>query len=265
MRQKQKLILFLIILRRWLAKSRDYDKITEIMKNSNKSLLLTGAFSALLAVPSWGNFIESGSSETVLIDFEQGFTDLQEVGTIEASGVFVTFGTLNASGGAYIAEVGSNPRTGFAPDDQPYGGAGGNFFVTDESGTGLKEKGDFTIQFSEAVQNVTLDAYDYRDDGGANRGDTVSFDAYDEFNQLIGSDVYTITGKEVDGNVITFGVEAAGIRRVELVQTGGDVGAAIDNLSFEVFGVDVAAAPEPSDMAMLMLGGMGLFFWRRRA
>lgn len=195
----------------------------------------------------------------VTLDFESGFVDRQEVGTVAVSGVDVTVGTLSPSGAAYIAEVGG-PTTSFAPGDRPAGGVGGSFFVSDEADN-LSDRFDFFVDFSQAVSDVTMDAYDFRADGGARSGQTVTLNAYDAMNQLIGSDVYTITGREPDGNVVAFGVEADGIRRVELVHSGSDVGTGIDNIGFAIA---VAAAPEPAEWALLGLGALTLFVAHRR-
>lgn len=201
----------------------------------------------------------SGAAERYLIDFESGFTDTQAIGVINAGGVDVTVGTLSPGGGAYVAEVGGDV-TGFAPGDRPAGGVGGNFFVSDEP-DGLSDRFDYTVSFSQEVSNVTLDGYDFRSDGGGRVGDTVTLNAYNAMNQLIGSDVYTITGAEPDGNVVSFGVGQAGIRRVELVSSGADVGTGIDNIGFEI---GVAAAPEPAEWAMLGLGSLLLLAAGRR-
>ena len=83
----------------------------------------------------------------------------------------------------------------------------------------------------------------------------MTLNAYDAMNRLIGSDSYTITGKEADANRITFGVEMAGITRVELVHSGRDGSTGIDNISF---GISVAAAPEPAEWAMIALGALVL-------
>ncbi len=194
-----------------------------------------------------------------LIDFEdQKYRDGEKIDVITVDGVDVTFGTLDRNDKIYIAEVGGKKTSGFAPNDTPSGGDPGNYFATDETGNSLNHSDDYSINFSQAVQNVTLDTYDYRADGGAKVGDTVTLSAYDELNRLIGSDVYTITGKEPEGNVITFGIKASGIYRLELVHSRSDVGTGIDNLSFEV---SVAAVPEPAEWAMIGLGAVVLVFW----
>ena len=196
----------------------------------------------------------------VTIDFESGFVDKQEIGTISVAGVDVTVGTLSAHGKAFISEVGGDV-TGFAPRDASHSEQMGQFFVSDEP-DGLSDRFDYVVDFSSAVSNVSLDAYDYRADGGARRGDTVTLNAYDAMNRLIGSDVYTITGQEVDGNAYTFGVQTDGIRRVELVHSRSDVGAAIDNISFDI---GVSAAPEPAEWAMIGLGLVVLgAAWRQK-
>lgn len=190
---------------------------------------------------------------SVVIDFEDGFVDGQKLDTISVSGVDVTIGTLSPSGIAYIAEVGGD-TTGFAPNDKAHSAQMGQFFVSDEPDR-LSDRFDYSVQFSTEVSNVSLDAYDYRADGGGRKGDTVTLNAYNAMNKIIGSDVYTITGSEVDGNAYTFGVKADGITRVELVHSGSDVGTGIDNLSFDI---GVSAAPEPAEWAMIGLGALVL-------
>ena len=81
-------------------------------------------------------------------------------------------------------------------------------------------------------------------------------------NRLIGSDNYMVTGSESDGNVVTFGVNVPGIRRIELVNSGLDGSTGIDNL---IFDVGVAAAPEPAEWAMIGMGVLVLgVAYRRR-
>jgi hypothetical protein len=223
------------------------------MKNLKlKNHQLARVFSALVFVS--GLSLAQGA----LIDFEdQKYKDGEKVDVITVDGVDVTFGTLERNDKAYIAAVGGYV-TGFAPNDTPANNVGGKYFVSDENNK-LNQSDDYSISFSQAVQNVSLDAYDYRADGGANVGDTVTLNAYDEMNRLVGSDVYTITGNEPDGNVVTFGIKASGIYRLELVHSGTDVGTGIDNLAFEH--VSVAAAPEPAEWAMIGIGTVVLGFW----
>lgn len=199
------------------------------------------------------------NSQGGLIDFEdEKYKDGEEVDVFKVDGVDVTFGTLERNDKSYIAKVSGKKTNGFEPDDTPVSGDAGKYFLTDETGDSLTQSDDYSILFSQAVQNVTLDAYDYRADDGAKVGDTVTLSAYDELNKLIGTDVYTITGKEPDGNVVTFGIKASGIQRLELVHSGVDVGTGIDNLRFEV---SVAAAPEPAEWAMIGIGAVVLGFW----
>ena len=195
-------------------------------------------------------FVEDPQGE-VVIDFEEGFQDGQLLESISVSGVEVTIGTLSPSGRAYIAEVGGD-TTGFAPRDDAFSHQAGQFFVSDEADR-LSDRFDYFVDFSSDVSNLSLDAYDYRADGGGRVGDTVTLNAYNAMNTLIGSDVYTITGREIDGVAYTFGVQADGIRRVELVHSGSDVGTGIDNLSFDV---GVSSAPEPAEWAMIGMGAL---------
>ena len=222
------------------------------MKNlKTKNHQLARVFSALVFVS--GLSLAQGA----LIDFEdKNYKDGEKVDVITVDGVDVTFGTLERNDKAYIAAVGGSV-TGFAPNDTPANNVGGNYFVSDENNK-LNQSDNYSITFSQAVQNVTLDGYDFRADGGAEVGDTVTLSAYDEMNRLVGSDVYTITGKEPDANVVTFGIKASGIYRLELVHSGTDVGTGIDNLAFDV---SVAAAPEPAEWAMIGIGAVVLGFW----
>ena len=194
----------------------------------------------------------NGAVQEATIDFESGFSDRQEVPTIDVNGVQVRIGT--SSGPAYIAQVGGK-TTAFNIKDTPADGLGGDFFVSDQNTTGMDDYSDFVISFSEEVQTVALDAYDIGKGQGGKKGDTVTLNAYDAMNRLIGSDAYTITVKEENANRVTFGVEMAGITRVELVHSGRDGSTGIDNITF---GISVAAAPEPAEWAMIVLGALVL-------
>lgn len=99
----------------------------------------------------------------VTLDFETGFVDQQQIGTVSVAGVDVTVGTLSAHGKAFISEVGGDV-TGFAPRDESHSEQMGQFFVSDEPDR-LSDRFDYVVEFSSSVSNVSLDAYDYRADG----------------------------------------------------------------------------------------------------
>lgn len=215
------------------------------MKNA---LIVTALVGLNFAITNNSMASITGGIEEVVLDFESGFTDRQEVPTIDVNGVQVQISTVD--GPAYIAEVGGQ-TTGFNQKDTPADGLGGSFFVSDQNTTGMDDYSDFVVTFSEEVQSFALDAYDIGKGQGAKKGDTVTLNAYDSMNRLIGSDSYTIVGNEENANRITFGVTAPGITRVELVHSGRDGSAGIDNLTV---GIGVAAAPEPAEWAMIALG-----------
>lgn len=255
------LALPLLILSRFVKQKTNV--IGKSMKNTNWKTLV-GIVGTLVAAETVNaEFVSAdGASRRATLDFETGFVDKQAIGTTVVEGVGVSVGTLSPGGVAYISEVGGDV-TGFAPNDDAASERMGRFFVSDEPDR-LTDRFDYVVSFSEAVSDVALDAYDFRADGGGRAGDTVTLNAYDAMNQLVGSDTYTIVGNEPDGNAITFGVNVAGIRRVELVHSGSDVGTGIDNISFDV---GVAAAPEPAEWAMIGMGVLvlGVAYRRRQA
>jgi len=114
---------------------------------------------------------------SITIDFESGFVDLQPVGTVVVSGPTntVTFAVGSCggeTGPGFIAKTGA-PTTAYNPFDVIPTGRSGDFFLTDEiAGPGLKF--DYCISFATPVNNLSLDLYDYRNDGGASVGDVAT-------------------------------------------------------------------------------------------
>lgn len=198
----------------------------------------------------------------ITMDFDNGYQAGRAPRPSTLAGVKVDFGASSSSG-TLVVEKASKKMPDFLGKGESPSDALGKFFLTDSDG-GVKDAFDYAINFSEEVANVKLDGFDFRADDGGAIGDVVTLNAYDSMNRLIGSDNYTISGKELDGNIVTFGVNATGIRRVELINSGIDGSTGIDNL---IFDVGVAAAPEPAEWAMIGMGVLvlGVAYRRRQA
>jgi hypothetical protein len=189
-----------------------------------------------------------------LIDFE-AFSDEDPLGSVVTATNTVTFGvgTTSPSGDAYIAKVGT-PVTGFVPNDTPAAAVAGDFFLTDEKGTGLSETLNYFIQFETPVLGLSLDLYDFRADGGNSVGSTATLTGFSGlYISPVGSDVFTVTSGLVDGNVAKLELSdpAAPILSAALVFSQGDVGTGIDNVAF-------TTVPEPATMLLLGSGLIGL-------
>jgi len=202
----------------------------------------------------------SAQAGTTVIDFE-GLGDVTPVTSIAVPNNVVTFSIIHASGlstPGYTAMVGG-PTTAFVPNDAPVGMRTGTF-LTDET-NGPRLKGEYRMQFANAVNSVGLDLYDYRVDGGPKAGDQAILTVYSDANwtNAIGTDVFTIpAANPVDGNIEHLEVllNGLGILSAQLSFTGADVGTGIDNVSF-------ATIPAPGAMILGALG-TGLVGWFRR-
>jgi hypothetical protein len=198
-----------------------------------------------------------------VIDFESGFSDLDPVGVVVVPGNSVTFSvgpSTGPTGTAFIAAVGG-PQTAFATNDTPAGGAGGNFFLSDET-TGPRLRLDYFMEFAVGVQNLALDLYDYRRDGGPAIGDSATLTVFSDIigGTVVGSATYTIPSPNpVDGNVANLSIllPSGPIMAAHLSFSTGDVGTGIDNITFET-------VPEPATASLLGLALCGLLGVHRR-
>jgi len=194
------------------------------------------------------------------IDFE-GFGDVVPYGPVTTADNIVTF-SVGFSPGAFVgytAMVG-NPMTAFVPSDTPAGMTAGTF-LTDEP-TGPVTTYDYYIEFARPVSFVSLDLYDFRQDGGAVSGETATLTVYsDLFTTAVGTDVFTIPSvNPVDGNIEHLSVVTGSYNifssSLVFASASGDVGTGIDNVQFETI-------PAPG---AILLGsiGVGLVGWLRR-
>ena len=203
-----------------------------------------------------------GPVQADLIDFESGFSDRQAVTQVITPTNAVYFrsrvGRRDQSS-LFIAEVGL-PTTAFVARDTPADlNVSGRYFLTDEP-NGPWARFPYYMSFARPVQNLSLNLYDYRIDGGPWIGDTVTLRVFDQGNNLVGTDVYTIgLPNPVNGNIILLSImdPSAPIQSAFLDFSGrGDVGTGIDNISF-------STVPLPSSLLLMGFGLLGLAGWRR--
>ena len=89
--------------------------------------------------------------------------------------------------------------------------------------------------FDNPVIGISLDAYDFRDDGGGASGNLIILNVFsDSFSTQVVSDTFTIPagrGTLPDGNVVHFVVDNPSIKSA-ILEYGLDDGTGIDNISF---------------------------------
>lgn len=209
-----------------------------------------------------------GSAHAIptLIDFEavdpsQG-GDALVVATADNTVTFTT------SSGAQIATTGGRRPEGFigrgGKADVTAGGDFGKRFLTDETslGRGLDGAGDYFMTFAKGISSLSLEAADYRTDGGGRRGDIVTLSVYADaaMTDLIAEVSQRIRRGLRDGFVRKFmiGDVSRPIYAAALTHSGRDIGTGIDNISF-------VSVPEPGTLGLLGLGLLGLTLVKRRA
>jgi len=189
--------------------------------------------------------IEAQQAFADVIDFESDFVDLQPVGVVVTPTNTVTFGvdrnaviSCTNPTSAFIAKVGL-PLTAYFPnDDIPAGASGGSFFLTDEKLGNLDVKLDYCISFATPVNNLSLDLYDYRFDGGPSVGDSATLTVFDAGGSAVGSAIFVITSIELDPNLATLSIQSPTglISSAHLLFNRADVGTGIDNITFTTNG-----------------------------
>ncbi len=194
--------------------------------------------------------IEAQQAFADVIDFEPGLVvvgaanspvDLQPVGTVVVSGPTntVTFAVGSCgeeTGTAFIATPGA-PITAYLPDDQfPVAASGGTFFLTDEI-NGPSAILDYCISFATPVNNLSLDLYDYRGDGGSRVGGIATLTVFsDAFVTTVDSVEFTISGVESDPNFETLSIPSPNVLISSAVLSfdSPDKGTGIDNITFTI-------------------------------
>jgi len=178
--------------------------------------------------------IEAQQAFADLIDFETGFADSDPVTAVVTATNVVTFGVepCGAPGTAFIAETGT-PTTAYVPTDDIPTGASGSFFLTDET-AGPSTSLDYCISFATPVNNLSVDLYDYRTDGGASVGDVATLTVFDAGGSPVGSVTFTITAGLPDPNLATLSIQSPTglISSAELSFSVSDKGTGIDNIDF---------------------------------
>jgi len=182
--------------------------------------------------------IESQQAFADIIDFEIGFVNEQIVTVVITATNTVTFGVspCAAPGDAFIAETGA-PVTAYAPGDAiPAGASGGSFFLTNKN-AGPNKLLDYCISFATPVNNLSVDLYDYRADGGGSVGGIATLSVFNASSILVGSDTFVITAGLPDPNLATLSIPSRQssldlISSAELSFDSPDKGTGIDNITF---------------------------------
>jgi len=170
--------------------------------------------------------------------------------SISAGGVSVSFSNLEISeighiGNGFGGPAGSNQV--FAADQVNFNG---RFLTALGFGRAQYRTSGFirTIQFDKAVKNVSMYVADM------DAGESITANAFDEFNTLLSSTLFPKTGNSL-AQLVDFG-SLTGIRKVTLV---GNDPVGIDNLSFELDKIEVAIDIKPgSDPNCFNVNGHGV-------
>ena len=225
-----------------------------------KSILAISIFVVLLMGTISPN---NAFAPTHVIDFEGTCSSTVDaaidVGTNE---VTLQVGTaLGTAVNGFSVTVG-NPREAFLvnpsvqPDDTPFesGGqyfAAGDCFYSDDV-SGFANGFNFYISFANPVANLSLDLYDYSDDGnfpGGNPnlscagmnircvGDVATLEVFSDLAQSnsVGSATYTVTDNDVDGQRAFLEVNdpSGAILSASVTFSNPDRGTGIDNITFQ--------------------------------
>lgn len=190
-----------------------------------------------------------------LIDFESGFTDGQQLGTVTTATNAVTFSTL--AGNAFVVGVGG-PEDAFVPDDMPSPALAGQFFLSDDhlsSGTGARSLA-YDLDFQHAIDSLSIDIYDYGD-GAGTTDHTITLTLFADTAKTIavGSSTVMLGGTPAaDGNVLNLSVAAPSAIAARIGYRF-DPGTGIDNIEF-------VTAPAPASWVLGALGLLMTLGWR---
>ena len=167
---------------------------------------------------------------------------------------------------ALIATTGGRRAQGFVGGrgrmDMPRNADFGRRFLTDETALrrGLDGSGDYFMSFQRGITSLSLEAADYRADGGGRVGDVITLSVYADLamTDLIAQVSQTIVRGLRDGFVRTFMISdfSRPAFAAALTHSGRDVGTGIDNVRF-------TSVPEPGTLGLLGLGLLGLALVKR--
>jgi len=179
-----------------------------------------------------------------IIDFESGLltdgtaiaVDKKAVGAVVTATNIVTFGvglSCDDQGTGFIANA-NTARTAYIPsDDIPDGAPEGLFFLSDEIAGPILAL-NYCISFETPVNNLSLDLYDYRQDGGASVGDVATLSVFDAGGSPVGDDTFPIPEETPNPNLANLSVPSPTglISSAVLSFIDPDTGTGIDNIEF---------------------------------
>ena len=170
---------------------------------------------------------------------------------------------------AYGAVPGNGTQEGFTPDDTRDTGPQTNFLTDEDSSiAGNVQALDYFFSWDFSIPDLSLDLLDFRPDGQAQAGATAVLDVFssgDWSGASLFSTIYTITGAEPDGNIVSL-VVPSGFgpifsARVSFTPSpsGGsaDNGTGIDNLEWTTI-------PEPGTVVLFGTGLLALAAFARK-
>jgi len=118
-------------------------------------------------------------------------------------------------------------------DEIPAGAPVGSFFLTDQD-AGPSVEFNYCLSFENPVNNLSVDLYDYRGDGGEKVGENATLTVFDAGGSPVGFDTFTITAGLPNPNLATLSIQSPTglISSAELSFDGVHLGMGIDNIKF---------------------------------
>ncbi|AFZ49765.1 VWD domain-containing protein [Dactylococcopsis salina] len=197
--------------------------------------------------------VEESLFGAIVVDFEEGFTDQQEVTSpisVPNNEVTLTVGSGTTGPGdsnPFIAQVG-DPQTAFIPNDDAEEEAVGNFFLTDES-NGPNNSLNYFIEFDQPIPSLSVDLLDFVDEQSNDA--SVSLTVFsDSFSTVVGEASSSLTegdAENTDFENLSVTNPSGLIQSASIVTQFSDLGTGIDNITLspaEEEVTDLPTAPE---------------------